>query len=563
MQNDRTDGDGQPLARGERNYLELLGIPPSLSVLRARFLDDAKRSCADVDRDRLRAVDEITTWGATTERKERGLRAARGKRLEEARQKANVADLAGLAASDPKLAREVKAHVRALQEDAAFAEVERRIVCEGLMDPARHEKGRYDTALRAAVLDFQRKHALLAEGDLNKSTLEALAKPPLALDFEALRRVLTERVSHAGGVIEDGSAPATPDGPASYQGADGQRHPVPNLVDDATTRLFEALDLQTPEDTVAFFRRHAATDFQHLRVPIRFPELPEYYASGKPMELSAEIDRGDIWYDFPFDTKGNRLPQPREHYPSFTLYVKWRGERVPMVRWRTTIGGWRSERASDGQEYYAYKGSDVGPRVWRHLVAAPVWLPPSSSPLGSMVKEKRVNGAYVKATNYDETGPGYLSAYGLVAAIHEQMRRGPNGATYSDNGIRTHGSFDYLSLRGRFSHGCHRLYNNQAVRLFSFVLAHHRARTVGALPLGFRRTFWWKGELYDLRLPTRGFYFELEPPIPIETLEGRVRGQQPTPIAGYLPKPGVHYLTPKPPEQTDTPDSKAAGGGEP
>jgi hypothetical protein len=201
--------------------------------------------------------------------------------------------------------------------------------------------------------------------------------------------------------------------------------------------------------------------------------------------------------------------------------------------------------------------------VWRHLVAAPVWLPPSSSPLGSMVKEKRVNGAYVKATNYDETGPGYLSAYGLVAAIHEQMRRGPNGATYSDNGIRTHGSFDYLSLRGRFSHGCHRLYNNQAVRLFSFVLAHHRARTVGALPLGFRRTFWWKGELYDLRLPTRGFYFELEPPIPIETLEGRVRGQQPTPIAGYLPKPGVHYLTPKPPEQTDTPDSKAAGGGEP
>ena len=68
-------------------------------------------------------------------------------------------------------------------------------------------------------------------------------------------------------------------------------------------------------------------------------------------------------------------------------------------------------------------------------------------------------GTYARVTNYDETGPGYLSAYGMVAAIHEEMRKGPDGARFSDNGIRTHGSFDYPSLRGRFSHGCHRLYN--------------------------------------------------------------------------------------------------------
>ena len=69
-----------------------------------------------------------------------------------------------------------------------------------------------------------------------------------------------------------------------------------------------------------------------------------------------------------------------------------------------------------------------------------------------------------------------LSAYGLAAAIHEQMHKGPDGVTYFDNGIRTHGSFDYMSLRGRFSHGCHRLYNNLAVRLFS--LAQERSITL-------------------------------------------------------------------------------------
>ena len=69
-------------------------------------------------------------------------------------------------------------------------------------------------------------------------------------------------------------------------------------------------------------------------------------------------------------------------------------------------------------------------------------------------------------------------------AIHEEMRRGPDGPTFFDNGIRTHGSFDYMSLRGRFSHGCHRLYNQLAMRLFSFVLDHRRSRVVGPVAAG-------------------------------------------------------------------------------
>jgi hypothetical protein len=560
---DRTDGDGQPLAASERNYLELYGIPPSLSVLRRRFLEDARRDCAaSFDPEKLLAVDEVRTWGASTEAKELGKQAARGTRLEAARVAAGAATLEALAAADPRTAKDVKDRLRFLDERSAFAEAEKRLVCEGLLDPARHKSGSYDTSMRTAMLSFQQKHAVMDQADIKRGTLEALARPPLENDLLALRRVLTERAMHAAGFVEDGSVsdddrPGGALGGPSYLGADGGRHRVPDLATPSLDAVLLALGIETPADAVAFFRRHARADFAWLKVAARLPPAPEYY--GPAMDLSAEIDRGDVWYDFPFDAKGQRLPQPRERFPTFTLFVKWRGEKVPLVRWRTTVGGWRVELASDGQEYYRYKGSDVGPRVWHHIVAAPVWIPPASSPLASFVKEKRVNGIYARVTNYDETGPGYLSAYGLAAAIHEEMRRGPDGPKFFDNGIRTHGSFDYLSLRGRFSHGCHRLYNQQAMRLFSFVLGHRKMRVVGAIPLGFRRTFYSQGEVFEMRLPSRGFYYELDPPLPVEVLEGTVKGALQKPIAGYVPKPGVKYASSKIPTASTSPDSRAGG----
>jgi hypothetical protein len=560
---DRTDGDGQPLAAGERNYLELYGIPPSLSVLRRRFLEDARRDCtATFDPEKLLAVDEVRTWGASTEAKELGKQAARATRLEAARAAAGATTLEALAAVDSRTAKDVKERLRFLAERTAFAEAEKRLVCEGLLEPARHKSGTYDTAMRTAMLSFQQKHAVMDQADIKRGTLEALARPPLENDLLALRRVLTERAMHAAGYLEDGSVsdddrPGGALGGPTYLGADGARHRVPDLATPSLDAVLLALGIETPEDAVAFFRRHTRADFAWLKVAARLPAAPEYY--GPAMDLTAEIDRGDVWYDFPFDAKGQRLPQPRERFPSFTLFVKWRGEKVPLVRWRTTVGGWRVELASDGQEYYRYKGSDIGPRVWHHIVAAPVWIPPSSSPLASFVKEKRVNGIYARVTNYDETGPGYLSAYGLAAAIHEEMRRGPDGPKFFDNGIRTHGSFDYLSLRGRFSHGCHRLYNQQAMRLFRFVLGHRKMRVVGSIPLGFRRTFYAQGEVFEMRLPSRGFYYELDPPLPVDVLEGTVKGTMQKPIAGYVPKPGVKYASSRIPTASTSPDSRAGG----
>jgi hypothetical protein len=567
LANDRTDGDGDPLPPGERNYLELYGIPPSLSVLRKRFLEDAARTCeGTVDNAKLLAVDSIETWGKTTEKKELADHAFRGQRLEAAQKKLGAASLEALAEKDPRYAGEVRKYLRITAERVAFAEVEKRLVCEGLLDASKHKEGSYDMPMRRAALDFQQKNAVNAQADLTRETLEAMARPLLENDFLALRRVLAERVAASGRIIEDGSAIEAmprarknrPRQVPTYKNAAGQAVPVPDLIGQATDATMARLGLFSAPDALAFFRRHAENDFRSLRAAVRFPPLPEYY--GPHMDLVAEIDRGDVWYSFPFDEKGQRRAQYRKRYPKFTLYVNWRGEKVPLVSWRTTIGGWRTEVASDGQEYFRYKESDVGHRVWRRIVAAPVWVPPTSAPLGSMVKTKWIEGAYPKVVNYDETGPGYLSAYGLVAGIHEQLRTRDGVLAYWDNGIRTHGSFDYLSLRGRFSHGCHRLYNNLAVRLFSFVLRHRKSRALGPTTLGVRRTFYWEGEVYDMRLPTRGFYFELDPPMSVDTLKGWIRGQTKQPITGYMQKPGVDYGGTQPPPVLGGADSKAGGG---
>jgi hypothetical protein len=520
-----------------------------------------------VDNARLLAVDGIETFGHTTEKKEATRHRLVGLRLEAARTKAGVATLEELAAADPRHAGDVKTYLRVEAERAAFAEVEKRLACEGLMDPTKHKPGTYDAPMRSAVLDFQQKNGVFAQADFTRATLETMTRPLLANDFTTLRRVLTERAAHAGGFVEDGTAISAmpvpkrgkPRAIPTYRTADGKTVPVPDLVGKATDALMARLGLVSPEDALAFFRRHPESDFRWLRVAVRFPEQPEYY--GPKMDLVAEIDRGDVWYDFPFDSKGNRLPQPRTRYPTLNLYVRWRGEKVPLVSWRTTIGGWRAELAADGEEYYRYKDSDVGKRVWRHIVSAPVWLPPPSSPLASMVKTKWVAGGYPRVVNYDETGPGFLSAYGLVAGIHEQARQRAEGVAYFDNGIRTHGSSDYLSLRGRFSHGCHRLYNNLAVRLFSFALKHRRAKVLGPMALGFRRTFYWDGEVFEMRLPTRGFYYELEPPLPVETLKGKIAGQLQQPMMGYVRKPGVKYANSNPPTAPNGPEGKAGGGG--
>ena len=393
--------------------------------------------------------------------------------------------------------------------------------------------------MRAAVRHFQQKHMIYEANYLRRETVDALARPLLDNDYASFARAVRERVVAAASLLEDGSTKAG------------------DLVDDDTKVALDQLGLVDGASVLAFFKRHDAAELAHLRVAVKLPPPPAYYSAA--MDLSIVVDRGDIWYDLPFDEKGNFHYQPRKKYPSLTVYAKADGKLTALARWRTTIGGWRAEQASDGYEYYRYKMSDVGPRVIRQVVSGPVWVAPASTPTRTLVKHKAVNGKWMKVVNYDELGPGFLSAYGLVAGYF--VVPGLNGRPDFDNGVRAHGSSDYLSIYSSdgFSHGCHRLPNHIAIRMYSFILQHRAKRVVGDSPMGFQRQFLFDDTVYEMRIPSRGYVYVLDPPLPVNVLEGNILGDQKTPILGYVPKPNVKYPGPPPPAPDNAREAKAGG----
>lgn len=518
---DQTDEEGQPLEPGEKNYLELFGIPPALSVLGARFAADAARPC------------EATINFAL-------LAEAGPVLLPEQRRKGTPAE-------------------RIAADQKVILEAEKRLACEDMIDRhIRHRAGTYDEGLRDNLRHFQRKHMVYEAPYLMKKTMAALARHLSDNNFATLQRVMAERVASAAGLLEDGSVDGK-NGPVTYKSVTGQQLPVRNLIGEATQATLTQLGLTDATAAQQFFARHPAADFQWLRVAVKLPPLPEYYQP--TMELSVVVDRGDVWYELPYDENGKSVSQPRQSYPSFTLNLDYNGQQIPLVRWRTTVGGWRSEQAPDGYEYYRYKGSDVGPRVIRNISSGPVWIAPETTPIRTLIKEKRVNGSYQTVPNYDEIGPGFRSAYGLVVGYF--VTPGVNGKPDSDNGIRAHGSSDYLSIGSSegFSHGCHRLLNHNAVRLYSFILGHRPHKVIGDQPLGSERRFLYKDTVFDLRIPSRGFSFQLEPPIPVNVLQGKIRGERKQPFVDYVPKPGVTYPGPPPDVKKGSQDRSGGGGG--
>ena len=177
-----------------------------------------------------------------------------------------------------------------------------------------------------------------------------------------------------------------------------------------------------------------------------------------------------------------------------------------------------------------------------------------------MTKEKRVAGTYMRVTNYDETGPGYLSAYGMVAAIHEEMRRGPtapassttaSGRTVRSITVAARALLTRLSspvqpardapvqLRARATS------TSRVTGPVAPVTGARSIRRARCSRCGFRR---------------RGYYRELEPPIPVEVLEGRIKGTLAKPIAGYVPEARrqVRVACGRP-AASETPEDKAGG----
>jgi hypothetical protein len=543
LANDQLDEDGEPLLPGEKNHLELYGIFPSLSVLRKRVLHDEQHPCDTPENtSALEAVETVTYIPpADLKKAERKLEQARHD-LEKARKKAGLASVQELA-SDPEMDAKLKLLDKRAAEAVALAAVERRLECEELLKPEqKHQKGIYDEPMRLAVRKFQQKQMIYEANYLRRKTVDALSRPLLDNDYDSLVRVLRERVVSAAGIIEDGTA--------SQES---------NLVDEYTKIALEEMRLPNAQAALAFFKRRKEGDFASLLVAVKLPPRPAYYADH--MELSIVVDRGDVWYDLPFDANGEFKIPVRKKYPTLTLYAHVDGKQRALARWRTTIGGWRAEQAPNGYEYLRYKMSDVGARVIREIVAGPVWIAPASTPIRSLTKPKNVNGKWMHVVNYDELGPGFLSAYGLIAGYF--VIPGPEGRPDIDKGVRAHGSSDYLSIYSPngYSHGCHRLPNHLAIRLYSFLLRHRNRKVVGDQPMYFSRQFLRKDTVYEIRMASRGFLYQLDPPLPVNVLEGNIKGTQKTPIVGYVPEPWAEYPPGPPPAFSDSPEAKAGGSG--
>lgn len=533
LANDRIDVDGNTLQASEHNYLEVYGIPPTLSVLRRRVLQDEQTPCLDkLDRSLfhdyhgpVRAADEASS------RRLRQLYLQSKAAYVQARREARVATLEQLLAL-PAYASVAKNYQRYRWRYHAIDAMKQRLACEemyGRRGP-RVKPGEVNWAVRQALRRFERKHNIYGWGIIYSETAAALGRSALENDFEALKRVIVERVVNAAGVLEDGSVTD------AYRDTDGKTRQVRDLVGELGDAALRHLGLTNATRGIAFLKAHTEQNFAHMLVGVQLPPVPSYYSDH--MDVHAVIDRGDVWYDLPFNAEGKRLPQPRQSLPTFTLYVSYANQNIPLVRWRTTIGGWQEEKRGD-EVYYKYKVSDVGPRIWKNIVAGPVWVPPKNSPTWELVK---IRGERVVAQS--TFGPGYASAYGLVAAFHVREDDG------FDNQIRTHGTVNYMSVRAGFSHGCHRLYNYQAVRLFSFLLRHRDFVRKGQYRLAYEHRFEHKGEDFQINLHTRGYYYELTPPVHVDVTEGRIRGTLKEPVEEYVKKPSEVYQEDLPSRRT-------------
>lgn len=541
LANERWPKDHHGERAREDEYLELYGIAPSLEVLRKRMQKVSKLACAEqLDLEPLQAFDGLVVFrqGKKSERNAIEYRSLH--RMTQSWLKAQkVESLEELDKTklDDKDVRKLEVYEKIAPEVEAIRAAQDRLKCEGFFGRNSYKTyGALDWQTRDALARFERRHRIYGWGFIGKDTLPMLQNTPLENERQAVIRVLTERAMLEAGVIEDGSVDVygKKDEPLMFEGRDGKKHPVPNLEKQIREGLVEAFGLQTPESALKWLEGLGELKETKLAA-FQGPPLPEYYDGN--MDLFVEVDRGDVWYEFPYDEQGKERAQPVSRRPRAILYTRYLNKRIPLARFGTTIGGWRTEYV-DGELMWRYKNSPVGDVVWKRIVAAPVWMPPSSTPPQALLKRKRNGEWYL---NYHETGPSYASAYGLVAAYHRKYREKDGEIILGgDEGIRMHGSVDYMSIMRRHSHGCHRLHNHIAVRMMSFVLAHHTHKRLGqqhieyVLPL--KREYEGEEVQMDLTLEKGGYVFLLDQPVHVKVLEGRIRGKVEQPITTLIPK---------------------------
>jgi hypothetical protein len=523
------DLDGKKLGDNV-GLAELYGVLPSLAIVRQRFTETSRYAChAKVDSAPIAKI--ARPYGQELDalvRFNNRQRELLGKTLEAARAQRNAADFTVFA--DDKELGQVYARWK-IADDlySGIVAAQQHLVCDGYLAD-KDVDGEFSWVFGQALEHFQRRHFLIPNGRLDPETRAALAADPRELDYRFALRVLRERVVDATGLIEDGTAGAGPVpvlgrvlDPEAMRRVNGNTkamtNAAPDLVDAATEAAATQLGWTDPDSTAAWLAKHVGG----ARVAIELPALPAYYSAH--MDLFAEIDRGDVWYD--------ETPVPRVAWkrPALVLYVQDGKVKRPLVRWPTTIGGWSDVRVG-GALAKRWKESDVGPREWRAIYAAPTWLPPPATPDQELVRYAGPGKWTLKTTIM---GPGPLSAFGMIRLPHEREVKTKGGTSqWIDNGIGTHGSAVVTSLLNGTSHGCHRLYNHMAIRLGDFLLQHRHHEVKGQQPERYRRVVK-AGGTFTAKIDTRGFMYELTPPVHVEVLPGNIRSPRKIPPLASVP----------------------------
>jgi hypothetical protein len=83
--------------------------------------------------------------------------------------------------------------------------------------------------------------------------------------------------------------------------------------------------------------------------------------------------------------------------------------------------------------------------------------------------------------------------------------------------------------------------NSRAVRLFDFILRRRPFERVGNQAMVLRKHFTFEDKEYEYLVDTRGYYYELKQPIPVQVTAGNIKGKRKQPIGAFVQKPGVDY----------------------
>jgi hypothetical protein len=246
--------------------------------------------------------------------------------------------------------------------------------------------GLFDLATNQALAAWERKNDIFGWGFLGGETLAALQRPQMDLHFDTFRRILMERIADAAGIVEDGSA-AGGKKPATYKDAAGKEHPVPNLHRGLRGRAAGRAEDSHASTTIAAFLRRVGREglatcmWRIARSRCRPTTARTWsFRSRSIAATSGTISLRRQW-------QAHRAAA--REFPDADGVRGWQKQKIPLVRWRTTIGSWRSETQKNGKVYFKYKNSDVGPRIWKDIVASPVWIPPDGTPAKDLLDRRR------------------------------------------------------------------------------------------------------------------------------------------------------------------------------